>query len=331
VSTFRLWTALPVYLAFVFGLVRDRWNPFGLRDRGLFLIFGPISAAIFFWLAFAQITWIGLYTGVIFVVLSTRLIVAAYQGLISLIGQEKLMAGRLATVWNAVLYVPVGFFAWLAGVATVSLKPYQTFSILGAMALVIGALGFWKPKEVFTGAYDSPEAKTLDLWGDVRRLLKHKAIYAPVLIMFLWNFAPGSQTPLQYYLTNTLHASDSAYANFNAVFTIAFLPTFFLYGYLCTRYPLKKLLFWGTVVAVPQMVPLLFVHSAMGAVLLAIPIGLMGGVATAAYYDLAMRSCPPGLQGTLMLMVDGVYYLCQRAGDLLGSKIYDSDHKNGFL
>ena len=59
----------------------------------------------------------------------------------------------------------------------------------------------------------------------------------------------------------------------------------------------------------------------------------MGGMATAAYYDLAMRSCPPGLQGTLMLMVDGVYYLCQRGGDLLGSKIFDSapNPKTGFL
>jgi MFS family permease len=197
--------------------------------------------------------------------------------------------------------------------------------------LGVGALGIWKPKQVFTGAYDTPEAKTLDFWADVRRLLKHKAIYAPVLVMFLWNFAPGSNTPLQFYLTNTLHASDAAYANFNAIFTISFLPTFFVYGYLCTRYPLKKLLFWGTVVAVPQMVPLLFVHSALGAELLAIPIGLMGGVATAAYYDLAMRSCPPGMQGTLMLMVDGVYWLCQRGGDLLGSKIYDSDKQHGFM
>jgi len=330
ISTFRLLTLLPVYLAFIFGLVRDRWNPLGLRDRGLLLIFGPLTAIIFFWLAVQKVTLVNLYIGVMLVVLSTRLIVAAYQGLISLVGQEKLMSGRLATVWNAVYYVPIAFSSWLAGVATVSLTPKVTFTALAILSLAVGLLGFWKPREVFAGAYDRPEAKTLDLWTDVKRLLKHKAIYAPVLIMFLWNFAPGSQTPLQFYLTNTLHASPAAYANFNAIFTISFLPTFFVYGYLCTRYPLKKLLFWGTVIAVPQLVPLLFVHSALGAELLAIPIGLMGGIATAAYYDLAMRSCPPGLQGTLMLMVDGVYFLCQRGSDVLGSAIYDSSPKYGF-
>ena len=79
------------------------------------------------------------------------------------------------------------------------------------------------------------------------------------------------------------------------------------------------------------MIPLAFVHSAGAALWLAVPIGLMGGIATGAYYDLAMRSCPPGLQGTLMMMVDGVYVLAARGGDLLGSKIYDDYPKNGFL
>ena len=46
----------------------------------------------------------------------------------------------------------------------------------------------------------------------------------------------------------------------------------------------------------------------------------MGGIAAAAYYDLAMRSCPPGLQGTLMMMVDGVNQLSYRGGDVLGSQ-----------
>ena len=57
----------------------------------------------------------------------------------------------------------------------------------------------------------------------------------------------------------------------------------------------------------------------------------MGGIATAAYFDLAMRSCPPGLQGTLMMLVDGVVELSGRGGDLLGSQIYNSSPTHGFL
>ena len=58
---------------------------------------------------------------------------------------------------------------------------------------------------------------------------------------------------------------------------------------------------------------------------------MMGGLAVGAYFDLAMRSCPPGMQGTLMMLVDGVIELSGRAGDLLGSQIYNSSPTHGFL
>src|ERR1700686_675946 len=34
VASFRLVAAIPLYLSFVFGFIRDSWNPFGMRDRG---------------------------------------------------------------------------------------------------------------------------------------------------------------------------------------------------------------------------------------------------------------------------------------------------------
>jgi MFS family permease len=96
-----------------------------------------------------------------------------------------------------------------------------------------------------------------------------------------------------------------------------------LFGVLCQRFSLRPLLFWGTIVTVPQMVPLLFIHSVTGALIAAVPIGLMGGVATAAYMDLMIRSCPRGLQGTILMMSVGLYYLVSRFGDVLGTALYD--------
>ncbi len=65
VSTFRLITAIPVYFAFAFGLTRDLWNPFGLRDRGYFLIFGPATAIVFVFMAYAPVSYRGLYLGML--------------------------------------------------------------------------------------------------------------------------------------------------------------------------------------------------------------------------------------------------------------------------
>ena len=330
ISIFRLVTGIPVYLAFVFGLARDQWNPLGLRDRGFFLIFAPVTAVAFIWMAFSGFSYAGLVIGVLLAMLSSRFIAAAYQGLIALVGQEKLMSGRLSALLNVVGSVPVVAGAFASGYISDHLAAKEAFLLVAMFALLIAVLGLWKPVSVFGHIYEKPQARGTDLVGNVSRLVRHKAVYPAVLICFLWNFAPGAATPLQFYLSNELHASDSVYSYYNGIFAAAFIPTFLLYGFLCKKVSLNKLLWWGTIVAVPQMIPLAFIHSANLALVLAAPIGLMGGVATAAYFDLAMRSCPPGLQGTLMMLVDGVLALSARAGDLLGSWIYNSSPAHGF-
>ena len=79
------------------------------------------------------------------------------------------------------------------------------------------------------------------------------------------------------------------------------------------------------------MIPLVFVHSATTALILAAPMGMMGGMATAAYFDLAVRSCPPGLQGTLMMLVSAGWWLAARGSDLLGAQLYAGSPEHGFL
>jgi predicted MFS family arabinose efflux permease len=192
-------------------------------------------------------------------------------------------------------------------------------------AIAIYAL--WRPASVFDNLRAEREADAHPL-SDLKRLLRHWPIYPALLIWLLWNFAPGSQTPLQYYLQNTLHAEDAQWGQWNAIFAVSFIPTFMVFGLLCRKLPLRTLLVWGTVVAVPQMVPLLFINSVTAALIAAIPIGLMGGVATAAYLDLLIRSCPRGLQGTTLMMSGSLFFVASRFGDVLGTYLYD--HYGGF-
>ena len=331
VSTFRLLNGIPLYVAFLFGLVRDLWNPFGLRDRGYLLIFAPITAAVFIWMALTPLSYNMLLIGVMLAMATFRFILAAFQGLIALIGQETLMTGRLSTLASSCYQIAIIGAAVISGAVSENLTPPQTFYLMAALMLVIGAFGFWKPTAVFSHAYDKPQARGSDFRGDVRRLLRHRAIYPAVLITFLWWFNPGLNTPVQFYLTNQLHASDAAYSNFLGVFAVSFIPTYLLYGYLCTKMKASRLLWWSTLIAVPQMIPLAFVHSGDTALLFAIPMGLMGGMATAAYFDLSVRACPPGLHGTLMMLVSAGWMLAMRGGDLLGAKLYASSPEHGFL
>ena len=125
-------------------------------------------------------------------------------------------------------------------------------------------------------------------------------------------------------MSNALHGTDFQWGLWNAVVIGSFAPVFVAYGFLCQRFPLGWLLWGGFTLAVFQMAPLLFVSSATGAVIAAAPMGVIGGVAQAALTDLAIRSCPPRLQGTMMLLWGvSIYYVAGRFGDLLGTEIYD--------
>lgn len=331
VSMFRLLTAIPVYLSVVFGLTRDLWNPLGLRDRGYFFIFAPLTAIVFLWMAYSKLTYTSLFIGVFLVMLLWRFVAAAHWALLALVGQEKLMSGRLSALWNIVTTLPYAAGALAAGWIAEHLPPHQTFLLMVVLSLALALFAFWKPAAVFAHAYDKPQAKGSDLVNDIKRLFRHRAVYPAVLCLFMFQFAPGSNTPLQFYLTNKLHASDAVYGEYYAIFILAFIPIFFLYGWLCKRYTLKTLLWWGTIITIPQMIPLAMINSAEAALWLALPIGMMGGIAAGAYYDLAMRSCPPGLQGALMMLVDGFFLLSYRGGDILGSWIYNSNPVHGFL
>ena len=317
ISAFRVLTAAPIYFSIVFGLSRDLWNPFGRRDRGFLLIFAPVAVAVYLTLAAMQLSYAGLFAGVIVAMLAFRFIAAAYQGLMALTAQEQFMSGRLSALWQIVAMV-AAFAAGMAGGWVAGHLTYAaTFVLMAAITALIALLGLWKPRAVFEGAYDRPQARGLDLIGDLKRLVKHRAIYAPVLIVLLFQFSPGLNTPMQFYLSNTLHAPDAVYGEFNGLLSASFIPAFILYGFLCRKLSLRTLLWIGAIVTVPQMIPLGFIRSGDQALMLAVPMGLMGGMATCAFVDLTMRSCPDGLQGTLMMMVEGVGLLSLRASDAL--------------
>ena len=241
-ATFTLWVGIPGYLSFLFGLARDFWNPFGLGDRGYFLLFGTLSALVFAVFAFVPMSEGSIFTVAILTTVAFLFMWSAWNGLGSTLGQRYAMSGQISA---------------------------------------------------------------------------------------LWNFSPGTLTVLQYYLSNTMHASDTQWGEYNAISFLASIPAYILFGFLSPRVSLRVLLWGGAILGTTQMLPLLFVHSATGALIAAVPIGLTGGIATAAYMDLLIRSCPKGLEGTMMMACWSMYTVAVNFGNLWGTDLYD--HHGGFV
>ena len=329
VAEFRLVASLPLYLSFVFGFIRDIWNPFGMKDRGLMLLFGSVSAAFYILFALTPVSYLTLLLAVTTLTTSLLFVASAQNGLTASVGQRYAMTGQISAVWNIFLSVPA-VMAFLAGGIISGVLENESldqavrilFALGGAIIGAVAVYSIWKPKEMFDDDFVERAANQNPI-DSLKRLARHWPIYPSLLIWCLWNFAPGSTTPLQYHLQNSLHATDAQWGQWSAIFAASFIPTFLAYGVLSKRFTLKVILIWGTGIAVPQMVPLLFIHSIAGALIAAVPMGLMGGIATGAYLDLIIRSCPRGLEGTTLMLSNSLYFAVTRFGDVLGTHLYD--------
>jgi Na+/melibiose symporter-like transporter len=328
-ATFGLWVSIPGYLAFAFGMVRDFWSPFGRGDRGYFTLFGALGAASYAGFAFAGATVPLLFVSTILTGICFLFLWAAWNGLGSTIGQRHAMSGQMSALWNFAGTITIVVALALGGVLSQVLEAMGAdgalrvlYLLLAAVMASIAALGLWKPKAVFDGLERESESRR-DLFADMARLLRHWPVYPAITIWMLWNFSPGTLTVLQYYLSNTLHGTDAQWGEFNALSFAASVPAFVLFGVLSSRYSLATLLWCGAALGVTQMLPLLFVHSATGVLIAAIPIGLTGGIATAAYMDLLIRACPKGLEGSMMMMAWSLYALAVNVGNWWGTDLYD--------
>ena len=328
VANFLLVSAIPLYAAFLFGFARDRWNIFRRKDRGLLMLFGAIAAAGYAVFAFSPPTYMVLLVGVAIVTVAYNFVHAGQQGLASQISQQHAMTGQVGALWNVFLVLPYLLTYLAGGLLSQSLEGKDApiaarilFLVGAAVMAAVALYAAWRPRVVFDNL--RPETDAGGALADLKRIATHWPVYPALACWFLFSFAPGANTPLQYYLQNTLHANDVQWGEYNALFAAGFIPTTLVFGWLCRRLTLRTLLIWGTVIAIPQMIPLYFIHSVDQALIAGGVIGLLGGLATPAYIALFIRAAPPGLQGTTVMLASCLYWVATRFGDVLGTHLYE--------
>jgi MFS family permease len=334
-AVFKLWTAIPLFLSFAFGFLRDRWNVFGRGDGGHLMLFGGLTALTYAVLAYAPPIYGVWLAGILISTAVFQVVLGAGNGLISVIGQQRALAGQMSALLSIAASAPILLSSIFGGLLSGYLEGEGATSaarllfLIGAAIMAgVAVVGGFQPRVLFGAA--TVERSQHHFLKDVGRLLRYWPIYPVIVIQVLWQFSPATGIVLQYHMSNTLHGSDFQWGAWNAVFYGSFLPVYVGYGFICQRFTLRTLLWFGFGLAVFQMTPLLFVHTAWGAIIAAAPMGMIGGVAQAALMDLAIRSCPPKLQGTMMMLITAsIYYVAVRFGDLFGTFIYD--HHGGFI
>jgi len=333
-AVFKLWIGTPLMVGFVFGFIRDRWSPFGRGDRAHLLVFATTTAAFYGVMALIIPTYWMFLLGIFVATMSFQMVKSAAYGITNSLAQRHAVTGPMSGVINMAVAAPdlISFIG--GGLLSQTLEGQGAaaasrtlFLCAAGIMLAIAVLGLTGPKWVFQEARQEPHATRF--LADVKRILRHWPIYPAMTIQLLWQFSPATGTVLQYHIVDKLHATDAQWGAWQGIFFGSFLPIYAAYAFLSRRFTLRVLLWVGFFIAVFQMVPLLLVHDAVGALIAAVPMGLLGAVAQAALVDLVIRSSPRGLQGTTMLLFYALYYVSVRFGDLFGTWIYDNH--GGFI
>ena len=315
--------SIPVCAGFAFGFIRDRWRNARWGDRQYLFACAVIAAGGYLWLATSPIDYYKLLSLVVIIVTVYVMIFASAQALMTGVAQAHGMTGRLSVVFSFGYFTPAVISALAGGWLVAHASVRGTFLIAGGVTLVIVMQAFWRLEAA--DEFENSSTPRENGFTAIRRLIRHRPLWPAAAIYFLWNFSPGWGTPMFYHLTEHVRISSELFGTFTALQSLFFLPTTLLYGYLCTREPLSRMLWWGTIVAILQG-PIMFL--AMGptsTIIVAILYGLFGGFATAAYIDLIMRSCPKGLEGTAMMVANtSMFALAGNGGNLLGSWIYSN-------
>jgi MFS family permease len=321
-AIFKLIVNVPGYLAFVFGILRDRFNPFRMGDRGFLLIFGLASAAILSAMSQMPLTRWTVGLGLIIWSLATGMIGAAFQAILRNVADSRMMSGRVSTVLHT-MGAGVGAVALLGGGWLVDHASWrEQIGLVSGLCLCIALLGLWKAPSVFEAAGSARSTNFAKLWSEAKQLRHYRAYWIAVVIWTVWNFTPPGGTPMQYYLRDVLKVSGTQYGSYTALLAVAFLPTALLFGPLCKRYRLWPLMLVATAFAIPQWVPVIFVKNMNQVYAGAIVIGLAGGFGNAAYYAILLRACPRALAGSGMLVASGLCLVGIELGNVLGGYLY---------
>ena len=333
-AVFKLWIGVPLILGFVFGFIRDRWSPFGRGDRAHILFFGVITAFIYGLMALMTPGYAMFLGGLFVATMAFKMVSSAVYGVINTLAQKHAVTGQMSSLISIgsglpglIASIGGGMLSQTLGGQSAEAAARILFCCAGGLMVSIAVLGFIGPKWVFDEARD--EVPAIHFMADLKRIARHWPIYPVMLLQLMFQFGPAAGTVLQYHFVDHWHGTDAQWGLWQGLFQFSFLPFCVLYGWLSQKFSLRPMLWVGFSIAVVQMVPLLLVHDAVGALYAAVPMGLMGALCWSALIDLVIRSAPRGCQGSTMMLFFGCYFFSGRAGDLLGTWIYDKH--GGFI
>ena len=156
-----------------------------------------------------------------------------------------------------------------------------------------------------------------------KKLFTSRTMWIATVFWILVQFNPGFQTPLFCFQTDHLKITLEVIGFLKFINCGKALIGSLAYIYLCQKYPLRTLLYFGVTLSVLSAFCYLGYNSKLGAVLVESAAGLGTGMASLAILDLLARSTPKGCEALGYALIFSFGNISNVMSDVLGSSWFE--------
>jgi folate/biopterin transporter len=332
---------LPWVLKPIFGFVTDGLPIFGYRRRPYLVLAGLLGTAA--WLSLATVVHTPELATL--AITMTTLSVALSDVLVdSLIverarGESLSKSGSLQSLcWGAAAFGGL-LTAYASGLLLSKFSPQTVFAVTAVFPLLVSAVAFWideQPIVIKESAVAQANNQVKQLWSALRQ----KAIWMPLVFVFLWQCTPTGESSFFYFVTNDLGFTPEFLGQVRLVSSLASLIGIFVFQRYLKAVPFRTIFGWTTVLSslLGLTTLLLVTHTnralgiddrwfSLGDTLI---LTVMGQIAFMPVLVLAARLCPPGIEATLFALLMSVLNLAglvsQEGGALLTHALGINEH-----
>jgi len=309
------WAVKPVY-----GLLSDFFPLFGYQRKSYLLLMSTLGISS--WLT------LSLFPHRYEFVLILLMLCAATLAFCDVMTDALMVeTGRplgLTGSFQAVQWAAISFALVLAqlagGYLSAHAAPASVFLLSGLFPLMTFLATLVLVQEPSTTSSRAHAQATL---LSLEQAMRSRTLWLVAGFLFFWNFSPALGTPLLYYETDVLHFSKVFIGVLGALSNAAGIVGALLFFFYCQRVSLDRLLRIAVVLGVLSTLGFIGLIGPQSGLIIFFFFGLITQLTHLTILDLAARSCPAHIEGTVFALLMSTLNIGKTGGTALGGWLYD--------
>ncbi len=302
------------------GLLTDNFPFLGTRRKGYLVASSLLAGILWIVLSVLPASYGSMLT--LLVIINIGLVIGqtTLGGMLVQYGQEYKATGRMSSIRNAGENLGALLSALVSGwIASHFIRP--SMAIAGVLLFVLIAFFVKYHHEPRVTIPNTGAAKATLL--QFKKLFTSRTMWIATVFWMLVRFTPGFQTPLYFHQTDHLKLSQEFIGILTFINAGTALVGSVAYIYLCRKYPLRTLLYFGVTLSVLSAFCYLGYNSQLGAILVESAAGLGTGMAFLAILDLLARSTPKGCEALGYALIFSFGNISLQMSDVWGSSWFE--------